>query len=830
MSAHTGNANNKPTKTSFMLIIFHSPGELSSELVQRVLSSPRMKPELIAPAGNMECARAAVANGANAVYFGLQQFNARMRADNFTEESLPELVRFLHSHGVRAFCTLNTLIFTDELPAAERELMLLDEAGVDAVLVQDLGIARLAKELGVRMDVHASTQMTITSPEGVAFADRLGIKRVVIARETSLRELAKFSTTGVSLETFVHGALCIAYSGQCLTSEALGQRSANRGECAQACRLPYDLIVDGVLKDLGDRRYLLSPQDLAAVREIPELIKLGVTGFKIEGRLKSPEYVAATCQVYRKAIDAVELSPEDEYKLEMTFSRGLYTGWMHGVNHQQLVHARFGKKRGPFVGPITNVEYDHVEVESQAPLKAGDGVVFDTGGDTDKEQGGRIWEIRGKKLFFERGHIDFTKLKTGDRVWKTSDPKLERELRKSFAGDIPRPKQKLDLTVTGSAGKLLTVEAKGVRVHSSMPLQTAYKRPLNTPTLRDQLGRLGETDFEIGEVTNKIAGQVILPVSELNRLRRELCAKLNVGPEVETRTPLKPVLPTLMPQHVASTGALQLIALCRMLDQIRAALDAGVATIYTDFEDLRRYPEAVALVRGRGTIYLGTPRIQKAGEQGFFKLIEHAQPDGVLIRNLGALDYFRKSPLKKIGDFSLNVANPLSADLLMREGLERVTISYDCNAQQVLDLLKAAPPAWFELVIHQHLPMFHMEHCVFAAFLSTGTDSSNCGRPCDTHNLKLRDRVGIEHPVKADVGCRNTVFHAKAQSGAEFFRQFIEAGAHAFRIELLEEDAAQTRRILQTYQDLLTGKTDGLKQLNAVRQLGVTSGTLTVLG
>src|SRR5258706_654321 len=315
----------------------------------------------------MECARAAVANGANAVYFGLQRFNARMRADNFTEESLPELVAFLHSHNVRAFCTLNTLIFTDELPAAERELILLDQAGVDVVIVQDLGVASLARELGVRMDVHASTQMTITSPEGVAFADRLGIKRVVIARETSLRELAKFETNGVSLETFVHGALCVAYSGQCLTSEALGQRSANRGECAQACRLPYDLIVDGVLKDLGDRRYLLSPQDLAAVREIPELIKLGVTGFKIEGRLKSPEYVAATCQVYRKAIDAVELSPEDEYKLEMTFSRGLYTGWMHGVNHQQLVHARFGKKRGPFVGLIKNVEFDHVEVESQTP-------------------------------------------------------------------------------------------------------------------------------------------------------------------------------------------------------------------------------------------------------------------------------------------------------------------------------------------------------------------------------------------------------------------------------------------------------------------------------
>jgi putative protease len=212
-------------------------------------------------------------------------------------------------------------------------------------------------------------------------------------------------------------------------------------------------------------------------------------------------------------------------------------------------------------------------------------------------------------------------------------------------------------------------------------------------------------------------------------------------------------------------------------------------------------------------------------------MIENAQPDGVLIRNLGGLDHFRNSSLRKIGDFSLNVANPLSAELLVREGLERLTISYDCNADQVLDLLRAAPPSWFELTIHQHMPMFHMEHCVFAAFLSTGTDSTNCGRPCDHHNLKLRDRVGMDHPVKADVGCRNTVFHARAQSGAEFLRQFLDAGARTFRVELLEEDASRTRKILQAYRDLLGGSdTTALKQLNVVRQLGVTSGTLTVLG
>ena len=839
-----------------------------------------MKPELLAPAGNWDCARAAVANGANAVYFGLQQFNARQRADNFTDAQLPELMQFLHAHNVRGYAALNVLIFTHELPVAERQLIALDAAGVDAVLVQDLGLAVLAQKLGLRMEIHASTQMTITSPEGVAFAERLGIKRIVIARETSLRELAKFSANnaasgdaayngnsdsvgrvttrgGPDLETFVHGALCIAYSGQCLTSEALGQRSANRGECAQACRLPYQLVVDGVLKDLGDRRYLLSPQDFAAVSEIPELIRLGVASFKIEGRLKSPEYVAATCQVYRHAIDAAtgEFTAADRYKLEIAFSRGLLTGWLHGVNHQTLVPAKFSTKRGPLVGLIKTVSYDHVVITGATAVKAGDGIVFDTGGNSDNEQGGRIWEVRDGALFFQRGQIDFSKLKAGDRVWQTSDQVLTRDLRRTFTGEIPRPKRRLDFFVTGKADASLTIEANGVRVHSAMALQTAYKRPLNTPMLRDQLGRLGDTDFELGEITNKVAGQVILPVSELNRMRRDLVAKLPTADVAEVRSPVTPVLAELLAATVSSihrSGGLgqpalprapvgcgvptapqeqpQLIVLCRTLDQLHATLAAGIKIIYVDFEDLRRYPEAVAAARGQAEVWLATPRIQKAGEQGFFELIAKAQPTGVLIRNLGGLDFFRSSSLRKVGDFSLNVANPLTADLLLREGLERVTVSYDCNAAQVLDLLRAVSPADLELVIHQHLPMFHMEHCVFAAFLTTGTDHTNCGRPCDRQTLKLRDRVGVDHPIKADVGCRNTVFHARAQSGGEYIGQFVAAGARTFRIELLDEDAARTKLVIESYRQLFAGNAAGLDQLNVVRQLGVTSGTLTVLG
>jgi len=268
------------------------------------------RPELLAPAGDWDCLRAAVANGADAVYFGLPQFNARLRAHNFTAEDLPEVMRYLHRHNVRGFVALNTLIFTGELPAAVEQLQLLEANAVDAIIVQDLGLAKLARRLTPGLAVHASTQMTITSPEGARFAARLGAERVVLARELSLRELEKFKDSGSPpLEVFVHGALCVAYSGQCLTSESLGQRSANRGECAQACRMPYQLIVDGAVRELGDRRYLLSPQDLAAVEQIPELIRLGVASFKIEGRLKSPEYVAAVTQVYRKAIDAAMASP-----------------------------------------------------------------------------------------------------------------------------------------------------------------------------------------------------------------------------------------------------------------------------------------------------------------------------------------------------------------------------------------------------------------------------------------------------------------------------------------------------------------------------------------
>src|SRR5579862_745514 len=234
-------------------------------------------PELLAPAGDWEALRAAVANGADAVYFGLDQFNARHRAANFTLEELPKVMAFLHGHNVKGFLTFNTLIFSDELPHAQEYIRAVAAAGVDAIIVQDLGMVRLIHGIAPGLAIHGSTQMTLTEPLGIEFVRRLGVSRVVVARELSIGEIEKITQrTDMPLEVFVHGALCISYSGQCLTSESLGGRSANRGQCAQACRLPYELIVDGTPKDLGDKAYLLSPSDLAAHDLIHDLAELGV--------------------------------------------------------------------------------------------------------------------------------------------------------------------------------------------------------------------------------------------------------------------------------------------------------------------------------------------------------------------------------------------------------------------------------------------------------------------------------------------------------------------------------------------------------------------------
>ena len=447
----------------------------SDDITLSALRPGDLRPELLAPAGDMDCARAAVANGADAIYFGLDRFNARLRADNFTLDSLPELMRFLHAHGVKGYVTMNTLIFTSELADALSYLGHLNAAGADGVIVQDIGLARCLTEWGrqvpgMKLELHASTQMTLSSPDGLEFASGfLDLKQAVLARELSLKEIGQcVRHTDIPLEVFVHGALCVAYSGQCLTSESLGQRSANRGECAQACRLPYSLVVDGKTVPLGERRYLLSPQDLCALDRIPDLVRMGVKSYKIEGRLKSPEYVAAVTAAYRKALDAAcagipvdeMVTARDRYALQMVFSRGFSSGWLDGTDHPRLTHGRYGKKRGAYAGVIMNSGQGWLDIrpEGGIPLAPGDGFVIDAGEDRNEEQGGRIWKVQRNRLFFhgKASRIDWSRVKPGQKLWKTDDPALNAELKK-MREHLQESTIPLRLTCAGSVGEPLTI-------------------------------------------------------------------------------------------------------------------------------------------------------------------------------------------------------------------------------------------------------------------------------------------------------------------------------------------------------------------------------------
>ena len=816
-------------------------------------------PELLSPAGNWDCARAAVAAGADAIYFGLPKFNARLRADNFIEADLEELMDYLHRHGVKGFVTMNTLIFTSEMKAAEQQLRRIAAAGVDALIIQDLGLAKLARMVAPKVELHASTQMTITSPEGLAFVESLfPLERAVLARELSIKEIERFHSSSVEtktpLEVFVHGALCVAYSGQCLTSESLGQRSANRGECAQACRMPYEIVVDGETRELGAVRYLLSPQDLAAVDLVPDLVRAGVKSFKIEGRLKSPEYVSAVTRVYRKALDAAmadaesPITPSDRYELEMTFSRGLSTGWFAGTNHPYLTHGKFGKKRGPLLGEITDCGPGWIRLGklTGVPFTAGDGVVFDAGENRDLEQGARIWVIEGDRLIFHLTYsgINFDRIKPGQTLYKTSDPKLDSELRRFWQNSRPAEKKSpLHLIVSGKPGEPMEIRSGEFSVRSEASLQEAAKHPLGTEKLVEQLGRLGDSSFELGTLDNQLEGDCHIAVSALNQLRRALVKQL------EDAAAIKPVLPEI------TTTYRTFFLRCSMLEVRRPMFPTSPSsaapwanspppsnaewkrsTATSKTRAATRKPSPSSDLKSQiheSQIHLATPRILKPGETGYLKLIEKAAPDGLLLRNLGALHYYKdRHDLKKIGDFSLNVANPITAKLLMENAaLDHLTVSYDLNIGQVLELLASAPPAWFELTLHQHMPMFHMEHCVFCTFLSTGTTYKDCGRPCETHVVHLRDRVGQLHRLQADVGCRNTLFNGKAQTGARYYGHLRATGLTRFRVELLDEaeDAAKT---IRAYQDLLSGKSDAfelLDQVQALEKLGVTEGTLAEL-
>ncbi|MCB9882506.1 MAG: U32 family peptidase [Planctomycetes bacterium] len=822
--------------------------------------SPSHKSELLAPAGDLDALRAALAAGADAVYFGLDDgFNARARAANFTLAGLADTCASVHRAGARVYLTLNTLVFEEELERVEAILRKVVTSGVDAIIVQDPAVALLARALCPALTLHASTQMTIANADAERFARRLGITRVVLPRELSREEIARYREEGVlEAEVFVHGALCVSWSGQCLTSEAWGGRSANRGQCAQSCRMPYEFLVDGRPRELGEVRYLLSPRDLVGADALPDLLAAGVEGLKIEGRQKGAAYVATAVSGYRRWLDALERGEdlvlarrrleEDLRDMTSAYSRGFAAGFLDGSDHQRLVDGRFPKHRGHFLGRVVAVAEHDVRivreegVDGTTPvlptLEPGQGVVFDRGTPEDDEPGGPLFRVTSTRdgwiLGFGRPGPDLDQVVPGQRVWLTSDPTVGGRCETSR----DRQRVPLHLLVTGKVGEALGVRAQvdGPFGRLSRTFETAAMlveargQGLDEDLLREKLGALGGTPFHLASLDAAgLAERVFVPPAELKRLRRAIVGEfeslLDEGPQralapdpVLSRVRAECLHEQALPEG-SSDGVPVLVPLVRTDEQLDAVVDLGLPEVELDWMELVGLRQAVSRAKGAGLhVRVATLRVTKPGERAMDERLLDLAPDSLLVRHLGALERFKAGeghpPLH--GDFSLNVANSLTGAYLLKLGLETLTPSHDLDQRQLLGLLDAVDPARVTITLHGRMPTFHTEHCVYAHLLSNGRDYHTCGRPCEEHRVSLRDHLGNEHPVIVDAGCRNTVFHHRPQTSAVLVPDLLARSVRRFRVEFVRETRAEARRVLMAYGDLLAGNREPARVIAVV--------------
>ena len=824
-----------------------------------------MKPEVMSPAGYWPQLHAAIEAGADAVYFGLKHFTARAKV-GFALDELPAVMRTLHARGVKGYVTFNTLVFDHELGEAAKTLSAIAAAGADSIIVQDIGIAQLAHQIAPDLAIHGSTQMSITSAEGVELARRFGVNRVVLARELSLAEIGAIrAQTDCELEMFVHGALCVSYSGQCFSSEAWGGRSANRGQCAQACRLPYELLVDGELKPLGAARYLLSPGDLYALPLINEIVRLGISALKIEGRYKDANYVALTTHEYRRAVDEawaglpLSISRADEMHLAQSYSRGLGTFFVGGTNHQTVVSGRSPGHRGVLMGRVVSVLPESVFIApdqaiAAAPLKAGDGVVFDAAdwrSPEEREEGGRLYQVAAGRggvleLRFGNGAINGQRIRPGDLVWRTADPDLDKVARPWTHATTPVHKQSVNIHVRADEGSPLqltwTLAAQPdvqITVSSDASLVAAQNNALAEPFLREQLGRLGNTPYHLAELHVEINGRPFAPSSLLNTLRRQaveqLAARQSEPRPFAVRDPLAMLaaaLPTTTESQPPSNSIPQLHLLVRTPEQLEAALLMRPASITLDYLELYGLRPAVERIQASGIIArVASPRILKPSEQRVIRFLLKLDC-AVLVRSGGLLQALQgetHQPL--IGDFSLNAANAMSAQTYLAMGLSRITPTHDLNATQIVALAHSIGADNLEVIAYQHLPVFHTEHCVFCRFLSDGTSYKDCGHPCEKNRIALQDVHGRAHPVMADVGCRNTVFGAQAQEASKHLAGWRQAGISHIRLEFVHETAAQVADIAHAFAHHLRGQSSTYeltRTLSRIAPQGVTEGSLFV--
>lgn len=760
------------------------------------MSEKMKKVELLAPAGSFEALQAAVQNGCDAVYLGGSMFGARAFANNFDEEEMKKAIRYAHTYGVKVFVTVNTLIKEDEIEDCVRYVRFLYEHDADALIVQDLGLFSILRERFPDIELHASTQMHIHNPQGITFMKQEGACRVVVPRETPIEEIRAYTKLGVDIEVFVQGALCVSYSGQCLMSSLTLGRSGNRGECAQNCRMQYQLekSENGKKEVLsGKGAYLLSPQDMNTLDHVPELIEAGIASFKIEGRMKRPEYVAVMVALYRQAIDAYYEGTSfivDEEKLtemKKVFNRGFTQGHLFHAYGPSLMNPLRPNHMGIAIGKVIRIRKQRMVIELCADLMQGDGIRILK----DKEdEGFRVNRIYQNDLLVHEAKagdiIELDKsgyVEVGARLVKTSDTKQLKQLQESYAKlyrRIPvyahitmKRKQPLHLEVMDEEGHV-------VKVNSTQCSDIALSSPLRQERIEKQLRKTKDTPYDMVDIQYDLDEEAIHPIADLNQLRRDALAQLTSLREV--RHLKRRIQDFHQPSlRVTQTKPAALCAIVHTKQQAQVCAEEGLSYIF--MENKQEYPS----VKQSG-IFERTPRVMKDTYEGdALRMIQ--ETGGLCVPHT-------------LCDTSLNLTNSYTAAFLLAQDAIGACFSLESDLTDCIAIQEnfqkrygTSPALYYPIYGHEELML--SEYCPINAVVHNGT-KRNCGLCRGTASYALLDLKKQRYPLLCDEACRMHLLSSQPRNRIHEIKQAQAHGIGYFLVSFTIETPSQCRRILRS--------------------------------
>ena len=767
--------------------------------------------ELLAPVGSFESLKAAIQNGANAVYLGGKDFSARASANNFDRNELKEAVKYAHIRGVRVFVTTNTLIKQNELEDFIEYAKFLYDIDIDALILQDIGAAMTIKKLLPDFELHASTQMVAHSLEDVKYLEKQGFDRVVLARELNVDEIKHIcDNTNVDIEVFVHGALCVCYSGQCLMSSMIGNRSGNRGRCAQPCRQKYKMIDITTGEEISsDGDYLLSTRDLNAIEEINKIIDAGVLSLKVEGRMKKPEYVATVIGSYRKAVDEylmtkkVNVSHDIMADLYTIFNRKFTKGLLLGEVGKDVMNAQVPNNQGLYIGKVVNYnkKAKRLKIALEENLKKGDGINLGGGVIGRIIKDGNITEIGYKG---ETVEIDFIgEARRNQMVFKTSDTKLMDTVQSTFKQEKELAKSLVDAKVTIRLGKkpiiqFIDLQGNEAYVEGDFIVEKALKVPMSEEKIEAQMRKLGNTPYVLRKIEIDLEDGVSLPISVLNNMRRDCIDILS-----EERIPIKnrkykDKKVSYNPQSIQRDMDKKIRVKVKNLEQLLVVLDYDVDAIY--YEDASTMEQALQYGKARNKkVVYSAPRIIRNKEYKRLNKIKDLNTNTIQIGTLGSIEYFKDKEFSI--DYYLNSFNSETINYFKNEGASTVCISQELNLSEIRETLSYTDVD-IESVVYGYAPMMISEYCPMGVVVRDCKKDKRCSI-CKESRYALRDFKGEEYRLSQDLFCRTTIYNSKPTCMLDNLEEVYEAGVNVFRLDFTGEKENEIREVLDAYIEVI---------------------------